>query len=304
LFALPAVAADDVAALQAKAEKGDAEAQLALGNIYGIYFKTCDPAISATNNTNTRIVICSAYKDAKEAAKWYRKAAEQGNARAQFKLADLYYYGAGVKQDYSEAYFWVLLFQRYRNPRDLPMLVSLKPDQPEKHLTPDQKAAVEKRVQEWKPIPEPTAGMSTLRASLKKGSVDALEALQKMAGQGNIEARKELCYSLFPSKRQAVPPEEVATKWCRYLAERGFPEEQRLLGLAYSFGRGVKQDYAEAYFWLTLGIRSDDNAPRDAAERHLTPEQKAVVDKRVAAWKKGYPASEWAHPAPPVAEKK
>ena len=37
---------------------------------------------------------------------WYRKAADQGNAVAQFGLGSLYYGGHGVQQDYSEAYFW------------------------------------------------------------------------------------------------------------------------------------------------------------------------------------------------------
>ena len=38
-----------------------------------------------------------------EAVKWYRKAAEQGNAHAQCKLGVMYQFGYGVKQDYAEA---------------------------------------------------------------------------------------------------------------------------------------------------------------------------------------------------------
>ena len=38
---------------------------------------------------------------------WYRKAAEQANAIAQFNLGSLYQNGHGVQQDYSEAYFWL-----------------------------------------------------------------------------------------------------------------------------------------------------------------------------------------------------
>jgi hypothetical protein len=36
----------------------------------------------------------------------YRKAAEQGDARAQFNLGVLYYMGNGVAQDFAKAYFW------------------------------------------------------------------------------------------------------------------------------------------------------------------------------------------------------
>jgi hypothetical protein len=41
-----------------------------------------------------------------EAVKWYRKAAEQGNAEAQYKLGNSYYMGEGVKEDYDKAVKW------------------------------------------------------------------------------------------------------------------------------------------------------------------------------------------------------
>ena len=45
-------------------------------------------------------------QDYAEAVKWYRKAAEQGNAYAQFNLGNAYYNGNGVEQDYAEAVKW------------------------------------------------------------------------------------------------------------------------------------------------------------------------------------------------------
>ena len=41
-----------------------------------------------------------------EAVKWWRKAAEQGNAYAQYNLGNCYYHGQGVPQDYAEAVKW------------------------------------------------------------------------------------------------------------------------------------------------------------------------------------------------------
>ncbi len=38
--------------------------------------------------------------------KWFRKAAEQGNAVAQCKLGQCYHNGEGVEQDYAEALKW------------------------------------------------------------------------------------------------------------------------------------------------------------------------------------------------------
>ena len=43
-----------------------------------------------------------------EAANWYRLAADQGKASAQFKLGVLYDQGIGVLQDYAEAMKWYL----------------------------------------------------------------------------------------------------------------------------------------------------------------------------------------------------
>jgi TPR repeat protein len=51
-------------------------------------------------------------KDHAEAAKWYRKAAEQNFAAAQDNLAICYEYGQGVAEDSVEAYKWVLLATR------------------------------------------------------------------------------------------------------------------------------------------------------------------------------------------------
>ncbi len=45
-------------------------------------------------------------RDNAEAAKWYRKAAEQGDAGAQFNLGVMYGGGQGVPQDYAEAVKW------------------------------------------------------------------------------------------------------------------------------------------------------------------------------------------------------
>jgi len=45
-------------------------------------------------------------QDHKEAVKWYRLAAEQGFASAQFHLGTFYEQGQGVSQDYVSAHMW------------------------------------------------------------------------------------------------------------------------------------------------------------------------------------------------------
>ena len=51
-------------------------------------------------------------KDQAEAVKWYRKAAEQNHAEAQYNLGICFYKGEGVAKDQVEAYKWVLLAAR------------------------------------------------------------------------------------------------------------------------------------------------------------------------------------------------
>ena len=45
-------------------------------------------------------------QDYKQAVRWYRKAAEQGHARAQHNLGASYVNGEGVLEDYVQAYKW------------------------------------------------------------------------------------------------------------------------------------------------------------------------------------------------------
>lgn len=69
------------------AERGDAKGQAALGFYYMV-------GIGGVN------------RDPAEAAKWYRKAAEQGSAGAQLLLGGFYARGEGVARDYSQARTW------------------------------------------------------------------------------------------------------------------------------------------------------------------------------------------------------
>ena len=46
-------------------------------------------------------------KDLTQAVFWYRKAAEQGHAEAQYNLGVCYYNGDGVQKDLAQAVFWL-----------------------------------------------------------------------------------------------------------------------------------------------------------------------------------------------------
>ena len=51
----------------------------------------------------------------KEALKWFKASAEQGNSNAQRALAVMYYRGEGIPQDYREAAKWFVVSAEQRN---------------------------------------------------------------------------------------------------------------------------------------------------------------------------------------------
>ena len=86
LLASPAFAAQSgtpaMDAMLERAQKGDADSELALGN------------------------LSHSGKDYTEARKWYLKAAKHGSGRAQYYLGKMYKDGEGVSKNYKEAVNW------------------------------------------------------------------------------------------------------------------------------------------------------------------------------------------------------
>ena len=84
-------------------------------------------------------------KDEVEAVKWYRKAAEKGNAEAQLNLGEMYANGRGVEEDDVEAYKWFLLSGAQGTEQAKEKIPII-----EKSLTPEQRAQGEKLAREFK----------------------------------------------------------------------------------------------------------------------------------------------------------
>ena len=91
-----------------------------------------------------------------EAEKWYRKAADQGDALSQYNLGYFYATGHhGMKQDEIEAYFWFSLAAAnthgvFSLPDTKPFIEGVRYQAAQK-LTRQQRLAVKKRVKAWKP---------------------------------------------------------------------------------------------------------------------------------------------------------
>ena len=149
-----------------------------------------------------------------EAVKWYRKATEQGQANAQLNLGYCYRNGMGVEQNYEEAVSW------YR------------------------KAAAQGNA----------AAQFNLGVCYKNGEgveqnyEEAVNWYRKAAEQGDADAQCNLgyCYRNGMGVKQNY---EEAVNWYRKAAEQGDAAAQFNLGVCYENGEGVEQDYAEAVKW-------------------------------------------------------
>jgi hypothetical protein len=77
-----------------------------------------------------------------QSVRWYRKAAKQGYAKAQFAVGAIYAYGEGVPQNYAEAYVWLRLAAAKDGTSFGDPILSLR-EQVAKQMTPPELAATQ-----------------------------------------------------------------------------------------------------------------------------------------------------------------
>ena len=153
-------------------------------------------------------------QDVSQAAQWYRRAAEQGQAEAQYELGLMYDSGKGVAKDHSLAVLW------YR------------------------KAAEQGHA----------GAQNNLGGSYKSGEGVAQDARQavlwyrKAAEQGNALAQNNLGV-MYKSGKGVAKDARQAVLWYRKAAEQGQAVAQSNLGKSYQFGEGVAKDVHQAVLW-------------------------------------------------------
>jgi len=201
---------------------------------------------------------------AAEAFKWFRAAADQGNAVAQGNLGQLYNAGLGVAQNKSEA---IRLYQ----------LSAAQGHAPAQYYL----------------------GRAYLRGD---GTVqDFAEArtwLTRAANANHVDAQNEL--GTMYANGQGLPKDDTeAAKWYRRAADRGQPSGQANLAGLYVGGRGVPRDDLAAYFWYNLAVarwptsaaaantRNTVAASRDNLARRLSPEELERAQTLARTWKPG-----------------
>ena len=151
-----------------------------------------------------------------EAVKWFRKAAEQGHTKAQYLLGQSFVLGMGCKKNKEEAEKWLRKAAEKGYTKANAYLCYLLMEQ----------------------------------APQDKNSNNYLiYQLRKLAETGDVEAQYELGTRLYYGNECKVNNEE-AVKWFRKAAEQGHTKAQYLLGQSFVLGMGCKKNKEEAEKWL------------------------------------------------------
>ena len=149
-----------------------------------------------------------------EAVKWYRKASEQGDVRAQCNLGLCYKNGQGVERSYEEAVKWFRKAAEQGNARAQCNL----------------------------------GGCYSFGWGVGQSYKEAVKWFRKAAEQGDADAQCHfgVCYDKGQGVEQSY---KEAVKWYRKAAEQGNVDAQCHLWVCYKFGQGVEQSYEEAVKW-------------------------------------------------------
>ena len=251
-----------------KAQSGDAFSQIRVGTFY------------------------DSRGDLVEAAKWYRKSADQGEAHAQNGLGFLYQLGRGVPQSFTEAVGWYRKSVEQGNPSGQSNLAKMLVDGT--GATPDFTQAADlyhkSAEQGW------VWGQAMLAQMYAKGQgvpLDPVSAYQWCILALPVEQVRAAhwgCKELLESLAPKMKPEEISEAkrrsyaWFEQrssnpnqkhwnvgpedaLGPSGFRTNEQLLtgliGSAYAEGRVVAKDDPEALKWFQLGAERGD-APAES----------------------------------------
>ncbi|MFO7594698.1 MAG: tetratricopeptide repeat protein [Pseudomonadota bacterium] len=156
------------------------------------------------------------------------KAAEAGDAEAQFKLGALYANGKGVKQDSKAAAQWL-------------------------RKSAKQGMAPAQTLLGWC-----YAGGN----GVSRNPGEAIEWYSKAAEQGDTDAMSSLADLYLEGWPGIERNIKQALNWYEKAANLGHPKAQYQLGKLLSEGKLVQQNDEAAFQWLTLAIMSDSEAAR------------------------------------------
>jgi TPR repeat protein len=92
----------------------------------------------------------------------------------------------------------------------------------------------------------------------------------------------------YAQGRDAKQNYAEALRWLQKAADQAHPEALAWMGTMYEKGWGVPKDQMEAYFWDRLAVKYKTSYGHRIPFR-ATPEQFAIIEKRVADWMAAHP---------------
>jgi TPR repeat protein len=158
-------------ALASKANRGDVAAQVAVGGHYAAIAAGLHNAVEAgeaykqaaewyRKAADQRSIVGEMHlaalyrdggkgfpRDMEQAVFWYQKAAEQGDVTAQGTLGVLYSIGQGVEKNDVEAYFWLDVAAEVKGPKQTQYAQNRQ--MIGTHITADELEEVQERVAKW-----------------------------------------------------------------------------------------------------------------------------------------------------------
>ena len=236
------------------AANGESESQEALGD----YYQTGRNGLSINLS---------------EAVKWYRKAAEQGNADGQYNLGDMYANGSGVVKDEAEAVKWYRKSAEQGNANGQCNVGSMYANG--SGVVKDEAEAVKwyrKSAEQGNAYGQYNLGLMYANGrGVAKDDVEAVKWYRKAAEQGHANGQCNLG-AMYDNGSGVVKDVAEAVKWYRKSAEQGNAYGQYGLAVSYENGNGVVKDEGEAVKWF-----------RKAAEQGMEKAKKALEDKEKLA---------------------
>jgi TPR repeat protein len=231
-----------------RAERGDPDAQIELGDSLREAAKAAPQDADSADSESA--------PDPAEAERWYRLAAEQGDARAEFKLAEIYYAGEGVDVDYVESARWA----RLAAGRD------------------------------YAPAAAFMGGLYRLGAGVPRDARESVRWYRAAAEAGDptsqffLGAAYDFGFGVQPNAEEAI-------RWYLLAADQGAVRAQLNLGLLYLQADSGIRDEVSAFVWLRLAAGQGDEKASDSADAlllRLTPEQSSEALERIAEWRRSH----------------
>jgi TPR repeat protein len=276
--ALPAWAADDpqnapdagvLASLREDAADGKPESKIALANVLA-YGEGANP------------------ERRREAALWYRRAAEQGDAEGQFTLALWLWLGQDVEENRIEAVKW---WQKAadRDRADAQFWLAGAYEAGEGGLTKDLAAAARlyrRSAEQGFDESQTSLGeMYAEGAGVPRDDREAVAWLRKAADQHCASGEHYLAV-MYAEGRGVPKDEKEAARLYGLAADKDFTVSMTALGEAYEQGRGIEKNLVCAYFWYGFAGKrgfSIGDEKRDALGFKLSVADRAEGDRLVAA---------------------